>query len=455
MSVDIAWDTITSGPDGEALAEKIRAFVHAKFQQITLPRFINSVHVHAFDFGTVCPEIEIKDICDPLPDFYEDAEDSEDENNSNNKNKEDDDKNNSADQTNVPTSIDDDDRQRLQEDYGVPMSAASSTRPESIRPAEPAGFPGKRHLADPRSRLSHLGPDDHPSGPFPRSGTPGIPGGTSYLSYFHLPVGGLSGTQTPLAAVASGNPFAPGPWRHDVTESQTLPSLPSTRREDIDRSPLGRDDPPTRPSTANSLSSPRDTGSGPPSPDLSHAAFRSAEKVSDDLAGDEPSSPPPLKLYARQPTDLQVIAHVKYSGNVRMTLTAEILLDYPMPSFVGIPLKLAITGMTFDGVAILAYIRRKMYFCFLDPEDAEALVGEHVTPEQRQDQRQGKSQHGDPRTATAGLLREIHVESEIGRQEDGKQVLKNVGKVEKFVLEQVRRIFEDEFVFPSFWTFLV
>jgi distribution and morphology protein 12 len=47
------------------------------------------------------------------------------------------------------------------------------------------------------------------------------------------------------------------------------------------------------------------------------------------------------------------------------------------------------------------------------------------------------------------------VESEIGRQEDGKQVLKNVGKVEKFVLEQVRKIFEEEFVFPSYWTFLV
>jgi len=27
--------------------------------------------------------------------------------------------------------------------------------------------------------------------------------------------------------------------------------------------------------------------------------------------------------------------------------------------------------------------------------------------------------------------------------------------VEKFVLEQVRRIFDDEFVYPSFWTILV
>jgi distribution and morphology protein 12 len=54
-----------------------------------------------------------------------------------------------------------------------------------------------------------------------------------------------------------------------------------------------------------------------------------------------------------------------------------------------------------------------------------------------------------------GLLENIRVESEIGGKGDGKQVLKNVGKVESFVLEQVRRIFEEEFVYPSFWTFLV
>lgn len=47
------------------------------------------------------------------------------------------------------------------------------------------------------------------------------------------------------------------------------------------------------------------------------------------------------------------------------------------------------------------------------------------------------------------------MESEIGRKESGKQSLKNVGKVERFVLEQVRRIFDEEFVWPSFITLLV
>ena len=154
----------------------------------------------------------------------------------------------------------------------------------------------------------------------------------------------------------------------------------------------------------------------------------------------------------RSPDDLQIVSHISYSGDIRLSLTAEILLDYPMPSFVGIPMKLNITGLTFDGVAILAYIKKKAHFCFLCPEDADALVGGETDLSMSTDadptaaQRPGK---------VGGLLEEIKVESEIGDKGNGKQVLKNVGKVEKFILEQVRRIFEDEFVYPSFWTFLV
>ena len=130
-----------------------------------------------------------------------------------------------------------------------------------------------------------------------------------------------------------------------------------------------------------------------------------------------------------------------------------------MPSFVGIPLKLNITGLSFDDVAMIAYLRKRAHFCFLCQEDAESLLdidasgydrGEY---DSRQQGKANKVDRGADRLG--GLLQEIRVESEIGQQEGDKQVLKNVGKVEKFVLEQVRRIFEDEFVYPSFWTFLV
>ena len=134
-----------------------------------------------------------------------------------------------------------------------------------------------------------------------------------------------------------------------------------------------------------------------------------------------------------------------------------------MPSFVGIPLKLQITGLSFDGVALLAYIKQpdksKLHFCFLGTEDARACVGgdgDGCGDEEEGDGAKGYGRGIEGKEGKlGGLLREVRVESEIGRQEDGKQVLKNVGKVEKFVLEQVRRIFEEELVWPSFWTFLV
>ncbi|KAJ2988548.1 hypothetical protein NUW58_g3916 [Xylaria curta] len=71
MSIDLNWETLTGGPDGAALAERIRDFIHVKFQAVPLPRFIKSVTVHEFAFGQIPPSVVLKDICDPLPDFYE------------------------------------------------------------------------------------------------------------------------------------------------------------------------------------------------------------------------------------------------------------------------------------------------------------------------------------------------------------------------------------------------
>ncbi len=447
MSVDIGWETITAGPDGAALAEKIRAFVHRKFQQVTLPRFISSVHVHSFELGTASPEIEIKDICDPLPDFYEDEEEDEEEEGSD-----------AGEVIDSAPSSPQPPAPHPATTHELPNPASASqqryfNRPHLSNILTHPDHSGIRHSASAKDILA--GSADLLPGPFPRSTTPGIPGGTSNLSYFHFPGGGLSGTQTPLAAVASGTPFSPRTWSHDFLHSSVVPErkdLPAaTRSREWGRTLSVYDDPSTRPSTVDSISSPRESESGLSSPHLPHTTYPPGDTGRDDPALDAVSPLSPSRIQSRQPSDLQVVARVKYSGDVRMTLTAEILLDYPMPSFVGIPLKLAITGMTFDGVAIVASIKRKMHFCFLDPEDAAALVGESLAADQRKE----KGGKDSSRTTLAGLLKEIHVESEIGRQEDGKQVLKNVGKVEKFVLEQVRKIFEEEFVFPSYWTFLV
>ena len=160
----------------------------------------------------------------------------------------------------------------------------------------------------------------------------------------------------------------------------------------------------------------------------------------------------PKKFREPRIDDLQAVFRIKYAGDVKLMLTAEILLDYPMPSFVGIPVKLNITGLTFDGVGVVAYIRKRVHFCFLSPEDALAAVAQDDENGEGGDEGASSTHH---RGRLGSLLQEVRVESEIGQREGTKQSLKNVGKVEKFVLEQVRRIFEEEFVYPSFWTFLV
>lgn len=425
MSVDINWDTITGGTDGSARAEKIRAFIHDRFQQVTLPRFIRSVHVHSFDFGSVPPVIEIKDICDPLPDFYEEDEEcSDDDEDVNGADEPQDD----ANEHPKPLSKD-----RHTRDTGKDQlhTADRTSRQPSIAPSyintRPTAF---RH---PTEQLgAHL---------FPRVSTPGIPGGTSNLNYFHLPLSaGLSGATTPLAAVAGAQIQG---W---LDNPNGRPTTPTNKRlhhaasmNSLTLTPQSNPDPSTRPSSQHRHDDER----------MSPLAESNDSSSQHDY--ERTSSPTPPRMREKGPEDLQIVTHVQYSGDIKMSLTAEILLDYPMPSFVGIPLKLNITGLTFDGVAILAYIKKRAHFCFLSPDDADALVGRETLQAESQGQESTLAQ----RLKIGGLLENIKVESEIGGQGGGKQVLKNVGKVESFVLEQVRRIFEDEFVYPSFWTFLV
>jgi distribution and morphology protein 12 len=437
MSIDINWDTLTGGTDGIARAETIRAFIHDKFQQVTLPRFIRSVHVHSFDFGSASPEIEIKDICDPLPDFYEEDEDYPDD---------DDDEDSegeagllSRDAHNFINPTSGPPRDRRSRDTGKGASHAeeyTSTQSHQASSRVNTKTPSRNFLA----------PNDQLTSPLlPRVLTPGIPGGTSNINYFHLPLSaGLSGATTPLAAVAGAhlqgwldNPYGrpSTPTNVRLRHAASINSLTLT--------PQSHPDPSSRPSSRHQHDDER------------RRSLAESDDISSRHSYNRTPSASPHRMHEKSPEDIQVVAHVQYSGDIKMSLTAEILLDYPMQSFVGIPLKLNITGLTFDGVAIIAYIKKRAHFCFLSPDDAEALVGSDVGFAGLQTDSHGDNPTPVQRPKIGGLLENIRVESEIGGQGSGKQVLKNVGKVESFVLEQVRRIFEDEFVYPSFWTFLV
>ncbi|KAL7939106.1 hypothetical protein V8C35DRAFT_285723 [Trichoderma chlorosporum] len=442
MSIDLNWETLTTGPDGDALAESIRTFIHTKFQTVPLPRFIRSVNVHGFDFGTIPPELELKDITDPLPDFYEQDDDESD-----------------------PDSEEDEESAAERERLAAAAAMMEARRREN----------GLRELKSEMSINMGINPGVNMSGhdvgrAFLGTSTPGILGGPG-RNYFQAHL--ATGTHTPLAAVAGAHlgtswmGSTVGSEHHTPYHSReaSLSSLDNLQALDLG--------PGSGSGSGSGLGvgvgvgmAKSDVSStlGPPSrPSTSHGPISGSAVVDEDdeKLGQGAASP------RREPRveDVQAVFRIRYSGDVRLNLTAEILLDYPMPSFVGIPLKLNITGLTFDGVGVLAHIRKRVHFCFLNPDDALAAVGPEVEETAAAAATAGGGGNGggdlqasgkkQPGGRFGGLLQEIKVESEIGERESGRQSLKNVGKVERFVLEQVRRIFEEEFVYPSFWTFLV
>ncbi|KAI1821108.1 hypothetical protein F4861DRAFT_487386 [Xylaria intraflava] len=495
MSIDLNWETLTGGPDGAALAERIRDFIHVKFQAVPLPRFIKSVTVHQFAFGEIPPSIVLKDICDPLPDFYEDDYEP---------NGKDDAERNHDDDDGVPDAIRAAERRRRAEQRAQNEGSGGSAGKVSggtgtTTPFGEGFFPPHVHSAGLRNAPG--APDL--SSPFLGLGVPthGIPLRASKMHYFQSKLGpGWTGTQTPLAAVAGAQRLdgwleATAPSQAQSHHSHRSGSSSGHRRHmsqgsiSVENFPSSLAVPPQSLREKHSVSTPsptsasmRDTPGGgllsgsaidedhdneAPHP---HSRTQGAEVK--DRGGDDDEGAQNYHHEPR-PEDMQAVFRIRYAGDVRLELTAMILLDYPMPSFVGIPLKLNITGLTFDGVGVIAYIRKRVHFCFLSPEDAIAAVddddgddfenipGGHRASHAKHDSVSGEGAAGGDRPGfkgkgrIGGLLQEIRVESEIGQREGVKQSLKNVGKVEKFVLEQVRRIFEEEFVYPSFWTFLV
>ncbi|KAI5288856.1 Mitochondrial distribution and morphology protein 12 [Ascosphaera aggregata] len=511
MSFDINWEEATSGPDGEELAERIRSFIHDKFQQISLPRFIRSVQVTSFNLGKVPPELEIKDLSDPFTDFYEAESDNDDD--------DDDD----SGEGRVTSDTEDrgslTSRHRRHAEY--PLRENDSLQSEHRWSIEPSSslrdgqLDGTLHLhpllthrasgqqttaatanatapataaISPPTRLgSPMGDQFNAYRFFPRTGTSGILGGASgSMRYYHYPaLGGLPGTSTPLAAVARGGAggaryshrevgniteadasidydketLAYGDADKSISRYLSEAEEYAQRTTDMNQRPEQNDQSARSyrqdggsPSTMGNIAEPpfgasSSSPSSSPPPHLHLHLFPSQHE--DDLPpasyanGSSDTSSPHRRMRERKAEDFQVFCHVKYAGDIQLSITAEILIDYPMPSFVGLPLKLNITGMAFDGIAVIAYIRKKIHLCFLSPEDADAYLG--PKPENSSDtietaetaataataaatstlvgQREDRQpfRYSSRRGAEQSLLRHIQVESEIGRQGDGEE----------------------------------
>jgi len=116
--------------------------------------------------------------------------------------------------------------------------------------------------------------------------------------------------------------------------------------------------------------------------------------------------------------DIQVELDVVYRGNLKLTVSTALILNKPTPAFMTLPIKLALKGISFKGVAVIAYIGNQINFCFKEPEECESLI------------------------------EDIRLESELG--DENKQVLKNISKIEGFLISKIKSSIDELLIFPNY-----
>lgn len=189
-------------------------------------------------------------------------------------------------------------------------------------------------------------------------------------------------------------------------------------------------------------------------------------------ASDSPSPSPPREERPKPPPpqhpNLQLHLHITWHSNLRITLTTSLLINYPSPMFMSLPIKLSVTGLLFNGEVVVAYEgeRKRVHLCIVDELDPYGpLGGERPkrdtpssggTPTEADEEALGSAggaRPGKPLPIGQRLLPTIYIESEIGQAD--KHVLKNVTRVERFIQDVVRKTVEEELVFPNFQTFVL
>jgi distribution and morphology protein 12 len=126
-----------------------------------------------------------------------------------------------------------------------------------------------------------------------------------------------------------------------------------------------------------------------------------------------------IPVLAKKDFDAQVELSIEYKGDMSMAIKTELIVNQPTPNFMSLPLTLTLTKTSLKANAIIAYLGKHINFCLREPE--------------------GES-----------ILRDLSIDSAIGDQ--NRQVLKNVAKIERFIVHQLTEFLNDFVVFPNYHT---
>ncbi|ORY89979.1 hypothetical protein BCR43DRAFT_499791 [Syncephalastrum racemosum] len=434
MSLDIEWSKLD-----QSLTVHVKNFLNRHFKSIGKPAFIGDIEVTAFDWGNVTPSIEITDITDPFPEFYEpDPVEEEEED-------EDEQVVRAQDETGQTVRRDKKAASELNSRNSVATSTPSiarSTATASIHGGHGRIGPGAGASVTSASTSASASVSGGASATAAVAGTGAAGTGAAGAGRG----GGASGEGVMRRGRPSSTPPSMMDFRMPFSSGESEPAYPYPTRmytnplsqqqqqqhrfnlmHPFHRSPFVA---PQHPSFH------QDYYFAPFSPPSVNTApvvvqdWIDEEEVEPKMeprpssVAEEEKSPPSPN--ARE-LDFQASLLISYKGDMSMTLLTELRMNYPSMMFMSLPIQLCVRSVEFEATAVVAYIKSMDRVCvsMLEPEDMT------------------HANHG-----LESLLRDVHIESIVGDKQ--KQVLKNVGKIEKFIVDQLRKMLDDELVFPSY-----
>lgn len=308
MSLEINWNSLRP-----TLGKTFKDFLNTRLEDAALPSMLRNIEILSFSLGTIPPEIQIQDITDPFPEFYEDDSDCETD--------EDD---TAVDHELVGTTGD-----GAQANSRSPMSTSPAQRRRSLG-AEASSVPPRGHEHSRALELDDLETASTTSGPPP------------YESHqTHRPMHSASGWE------GMSLPFFHSQFAASNTGIVSASGL-STPRPRF----LGWSNPPQAFDQARSPESRRPSMS---SVRQGHNRTSSGQSEPIDKKG--------------SPADTQLEVQLSYCGNVVVQLKVDLALNYPSAFFVTLPIEMTISEFQIDTTAVIAYIDKKVHFSLLEESD--------------------------------------------------------------------------------------
>lgn len=401
MSFDINWEKLV---EDDSITRSIRDFLDEQFKSISLPSFIDNLSVTDFSLGLRPPEVTIRHIGDPFDDFYD--EDGDDIGNRP-----------TSDPRNIPTASSDEDSdsdtvedENITNNFSINSRDLTSQEFPSVNEHDRNG-----ELASPFTVLDRVGLREQRA---PLDSVSMIIGNSNfnYLQNYNVNnvgLGNLNNVNT-----------------HNGTESPSTMLNHNSSFKLANNSSFSR-----HISESNGLIL-RPDG---PSSHYQHQYSKSEHELNEN--------------------DIQIIAEIKYNGDLRLEIVVNLLVNYPSPHFICLPIKLHVTELEIHSIVAIAYIRNSIFVSFLcDVSDSGSDY--FTTSSNPTDDLQNISNTGgnfveyntNPvNRERIDIIKKVRIESEIGEAEHN--TLRNVGKVEKFLVEQLRNIIRDEIAWPSWVCF--